>query len=148
MGRKKRRRVSARTEGIRLGLIVASATWAWVALVDATLGHPYRTFLALGGVIPFTIAHYLLNITLGIVLAQWVRASERVPSLAIALTFGLVMFQVAFAMLTPLLGQLGLGNVAWVSIFGGSMIGTALSLALLNQRHPLVRQLHRAEAER
>ena len=141
-------RITARAEALRLGLIMATATWVWVALVDAIFGNPFHTFEALGGILVFTIVHYALNILLGTVLVAAVRGSDEAPSLSIALTFGLVMFQVAFAMITPLLAEFGLGNKAWVAVFGGSLVGTAIALAVLSRNHPLGEHLHRAEAER
>jgi hypothetical protein len=141
-------RITQRAESVRLGLIIATATWVWVALIDLIFGDAFRTFEALGGIIQFTVVHYALNLLLGTVLVAAVRGSDRAPSLSIALTFGLVMFQVAFAMITPLLAEFGLGNMAWVAIFGGSLVGTAIALAVLSRNHPLGEHLHRAEAER
>jgi len=139
--------ITARAESLRLGVIIATATWVWVAIADAILGHPFRTFETLGGVVGFTIVHYALNILFATVLVAAVRGSEEAPSLTIALTFGLIMFQVAFAMITPLLAEFGLGNAAWIAIFGGSLFGTAIALAILSRNHPLREHLHRAEAE-
>ena len=48
-------------EGVRLGFIVASTTWVWLALVDAASGRPFQTFATLGGIVLFTVVHYLLN---------------------------------------------------------------------------------------
>ena len=141
-------RITARAEALRLGLIIATATWVWVALVDAIFGNPFRTFNVLGGIGVFTLVHYALNILLGTVLVAAVRGAEEAPSLSIALTFGLVMFEVAFAMITPLLAESGLGDLAWVAVFGGSLVGTAIALKVLSKNHPLGEQLLRAEAER
>ena len=56
------RHPSALREGATLGLVVATATWIWVAAVDAAAGDPFHTFEVLGGVLAFTVAHYLLNV--------------------------------------------------------------------------------------
>src|SRR5437762_11190431 len=37
-------------EGARLGLVVATSIWVWLAVVDAVVGEPFRTFTWLGGV--------------------------------------------------------------------------------------------------
>ena len=136
-----------RREGARLGIIVATATWLWLVLIDAWLGRPLQTFDALGGVAVFTAVHYLLNIVYGIVLLSAVHGAERAPSLMLALVFGSLLFEVAMAMLTVILANLGLGSAAWVGVFGGSLLATALAGLLLARSHPLVEYLHRAEAE-
>jgi hypothetical protein len=137
-----------RKEGIRLGLIVGTATWLWVAVVDVVAtGRPFHTFTALGGVLVVTVGHYLLNVTYGLVLLSFLHGAERTPSLIIGALFGILLFEVAFAMLTIILAQLALGSTAWLAIFGGSLIGTAVAIALLAQTHPLIAYLRCAEEE-
>jgi hypothetical protein len=138
---------STRREGIRLGLIVGTVTWLWVALIDATTGRPWHTFSMLGGLVAFTIVHYLLNVTYGVVLLSAVHGAERTPSLIIAAVFGLLTFEGAFAMVTNILVESAVGSVAWVGIVGGSLIGTAVATTLLSRTHPLVHYLRRAEEE-
>jgi hypothetical protein len=134
-------------EGLRLGIIVATTTWLWVLLVDVVMRQPLHTFDALGGVAVFTAMHYLLNIVYGMVLLSAVHGSERTPSLILAVVFGVLIFEVAMAMLTIILAQFWLGDVAWPGVFGGSVIATALAVFLLARTHPLGAYLHRAEAE-
>ena len=136
-----------RREGVRLGVIVASATWLWLVAVDAAMRRPFHTFDALGGAAFFTAMHYLLNIVYGIVLLSAVHAAERSPSLILAALFGVLLFEVAMAMLTVVLADQVLGAAAWIGVFGGSLIATALALVLLKRGHPLGTYLHRAEAE-
>ena len=135
-------------EGAWLGVLVASCIWIWIALIDVLVGHPFQTFELLGGVAIGTLAHYALNILYGIVLVSAVRGTERAPSLMIAVIFGLVFMEIAFAMLTVMLGHAGLGALAWIRIFGGSLLGLAIALALLSRRYPLAARLHEAEEER
>ena len=132
-------------EGTTLGIIVATAIWVWLVVVDAAAGQPFRTFAALGGVTVFTVVHYLLNIVYGVVLVSATHGAAREPSVALALVFGLVTFEIALAMLTVLLSHLGLGELAWVRIFGGSLVGVAVALFLLSRRHPLASQLRHAD---
>jgi hypothetical protein len=139
---------NTRREGVRLGLLVATATWLWVALVDAVAGRPFYTFGALGGALVFTGMHYVLNITYGVVLLSAVHGAERAPSLIIALLFGLVTFEGAIAMFTNILAEYSLGDTAWIGIFGGSLLATTLAIVLLSRTHPLVAHLRRAEEER
>jgi hypothetical protein len=136
-----------RREGIRLGLIVGTITWLWVAVVDLTAGRPFHTFTVLGGLLAFTATHYLLNVTYGVVLLSAIHAAERAPSLIIAVLFGVVTLEGAFAMFTNILAQTTLGHAAWVGIVGGSLIGTGVALALLTRTHPLGAHLRRAEEE-
>ncbi len=139
---------SAVREGTRLGGLVASCIWLWIAAIDVMAGAPFQTFDLLGGVVIGTAIHYVLNIVYGIVLVIAVRGSRHAPSLIIAVIFGLVMMEVAFAMLSVMLGQAGLGHLAWIRIFGGSLLGLAIALMLLSRRYPLAARLHEAEEER
>jgi hypothetical protein len=134
-------------EGARLGLLVATAIWIWLALIDALVGQPWHTFTVLGGIAGFTTLHYGLNIVGGIAVMAVIHASEREPSLIIAVTFGGVIAEGAAAMATVLLSHLGLGELAWVRIFGGSLVGTSLAIVLLARGHPLAATLRRAERE-
>jgi hypothetical protein len=136
-----------RREGVRLGIIIATTTWLWVALVDVVMRQPFHTFDALGGVAVFTAIHYLLNIVYGMVLLSAVHGAERTPALILALVFGVLLLEVAMAMLTILLAQTRLGAAAWLGVFGGSLIATALALLLLARTHPLGAYLHSAETE-
>ena len=45
-------------EGTRLGLVVATTIWVWLAGIDAVVGQPFRTFAVLGGIAQFTALHY------------------------------------------------------------------------------------------
>ena len=134
-------------EGTALGIVVATGIWVWVAVVDALVGQPFQTFTALGGIAVFTVVHYLLNIVYGMVIVSAVHGAAREPSLALALVFGLVMLEIALAMLTVLLSHLGLGEVAWVRIFGGSLVGVAIALFGLSRRHPLAARVRDADRD-
>jgi hypothetical protein len=132
-------------EGTTLGIIVATAIWVWLVVVDAVAGQPFQTFAALGGITVFTVVHYLLNIVYGVVVVSAVHGAAREPSVALALVFGLVTFEIALAMVTVLLSHLGLGELAWVRIFGGSLVGVTVALFVLSRRHPLASQLRHAD---
>lgn len=134
-------------EGAKLGLVVATSIWVWVALIDAAVGEPFRTFMVLGGVALFTVMHYLLNLAYGVLLVAAIHGAGREPSLVIAVAFGFPIVEFVFALVTVLLSHLGLGELAWVRIFGGSLIGTAIAIVILARRHPLAAELRRAEEE-
>jgi hypothetical protein len=102
----------------------------------------------MGGLVVFTIVHYLLNVTYGVVLLSAVHGAERTPSLIIAAMFGMLTLEGAFAMFTNILVESSVGSVAWAGIVGGSLIGTAVAITLLSRTHPLLRYLRRAEEER
>ena len=138
---------NTRDEGVRLGLIVGTTTWLWVALVDAVAGTPWRTFTVLGGLFVFTVIHYLLNIVYGTVLLATVHGAERTPSLIIAAVFCGLTFEGAFVMFASILIQRSLSGIAWLGLVGGNLIGTALVITLLSRTHPLREYLWRAEHE-
>jgi hypothetical protein len=131
-------------EGATLGVLVATTTWLWVAGVDAFAGEPFRTFTLLGGIVIFTMIHYILNLVYGIVIVAVIHGTEREPTLMMAAVFGILMLEFAFALLAVVLSNLGLGELAWVRIFIGSVIGAGTAIAFLARSHPLAAQVRRA----
>src|SRR6266542_5736565 len=132
-------------EGARLGLAVATGIWLWLAVVDAIAGQPFHTFAVLGGVAVFRVVHYLLNVVYGLAIVSAIHGAEREPALVIAVAFGFLIVEFAFAMLTVLLSHLGLGELAWLRILGGNLVGVAIALLVLSRRHPLAAELRKAE---
>ncbi|HYT04148.1 MAG TPA: hypothetical protein VEM13_04635 [Gemmatimonadales bacterium] len=138
---------NALREGARLGLVVATGIWLWIALVDVLARQPFHTFTVLGGVVPFTVLHYVLNAVFGVVIVTAIHGAAREPSLVIALAFGFFIVEFAFAMLTVLLSHTGLGELAWVRILGGNLIGAVIAFVILSRTHPLAAELRAAEDE-
>lgn len=134
-------------EGAALGLVVATATWLWLALVDAVAGEPFLTFAVFGGIIAFTVVHYLLNIAYGAAIMAGVHGAVRAPSLIFGIGFGFLMLEFAFALLSAALWHSPLGALAFLRIFGGSVIGAAVAFAVIMRHHPLATLLHQAEEE-
>ena len=134
-------------EGTRLGLVVATSIWIWLAVVDAAVGQPFRTFNVLGGVALFTTLHYVFNVVYGIAIVSAVHGAAREPSLVIGMAFGFLVIEFAFVMLTVLLSHLGLGELAWARIFGGNLIGAAVAFVMLSRRHRLRDEFREAEEE-
>ena len=132
-------------EGVTLGLVVASSTWAYLAVVDAVVGEPFRTFTVLGGIALFTVVHYVLNLAYGVAMVSGIHGAVREPSLSSAVVFGFLIVEIGFAMATVLLLHLGLGALAWVRILGGSLFGAAITIAILAWRHPLAAVLRAAD---
>ena len=123
-------------EGARLGFIVATSVWVWVALVDLIVGEPFHTFAVLGGIVVFTLLHYILHIAYGVAIVSGIHGVAREPRLAIAL-----------ALITVLLSQMGLGSLAWLRIFGGNVVGVAVAFRLLSRGHRLREVLRKAERQ-
>jgi hypothetical protein len=134
-------------EGARLGLIVATSVWAWVALVDLVVGQPFHTFAVLGGIVVFTILHYVLHVVYGVAVVSGIHGVVREPRLALAVAFGFVIIEIALALITVLLSQMGLGALAWVRIFGGNVIGVFVAYRVLSRGHALRAVLRRAEQQ-
>jgi hypothetical protein len=133
-------------EGATLGFVVATATWVWVALVDAIAGEPFRTFTVLGGIASFTVVHYLLNAAYALAIVSLIHGAVRQPSLLFAVGFGFLMMEFAFAMATVMLSHV-LGELAWARILGGSLVGAVIAIVILSRSHPLAEQLRQAEEE-
>ena len=134
-------------EGARLGLVVATSIWVWLAAVDAVAGQPFRTFTVLGGIALFTTMHYVLNLAYGVIIVSAIHGAQREPSLVMAVAFGFPIVEFWFALVTVLVSHLGLGELAWVRIFSGSLLGMAITIVILARRHPLVAELRQAEEE-
>ena len=138
---------NTRREGIHLGLVVATSIWIWLAVVDALAGEPFRTFHVLGGMVPFTVMHYVLNVGYGMAMVASIHSAMRQPSLIGGLAMGWIIIEFAFVMGTVVLANVGLGGLAWLRIFGGSIIAAAVALAVLLRRHPLAAVLRQSGME-
>jgi hypothetical protein len=134
-------------EGARLGVMVAIVTWLWLALIDAVSGDAFSTATALGGVVGFTLVHVALNVAYATALVSLIHGATRHPSLILVALTGFAMVEIGFIMTTAALSYF-LGGIAWLSIFGGSLIGAAIAFLLLVQAHPLKDLLRQAETER
>ena len=134
-------------EGLTLGFMVATSIWLWLVIVDAIAGQPFRTFHVLGGIVLFTVLHYLLCLAYGVAAVAVVHRAAREPSLIMAAAFGFFVISFAFAMLSALLSQVGLGQLAWVRILGGNVVGGMLTFILLSRTHPVLETFKAAEQE-
>ena len=134
-------------EGARLGLLVATSIWIWLAILDALVGQPFRTFTVLGGVVTFTTLHYLLNVAYGVALVSIIHASAREPQLLIGALVVFFAIEFELVLLTVLLSHVGLGELAWVRILGGNLIGVAVAWSILLRSHPLRKELREADVE-
>jgi len=138
---------SSLREGLILGALVATGIWVWIALVDAIVGEPFRTFAVLGGVARFTTLHYVLCLTYGVVAVSVVHAAQREASLLVGAAFAFFLLEFGFVMASAILSQTGLGGLAWARILGGNVVGAILTLLILWRRHPLAREFRDGAAE-
>jgi hypothetical protein len=138
---------SSLREGTVLGLVVATCIWVWLAAVDAIAGEPFLTFTVLGGIAGFTVIHYLLNVAYGVAIISIVHTAGRTPSAIFGVGFGFLMLEFAFAFVTAAFSSGRLGELAWVRLFGGSVVGAMIAVFMVTRRHSLLALLHRAEEE-
>jgi hypothetical protein len=137
---------AASGSGIVLGAQMAAISWIWLALMDAALGHPFRTFAFFGGIVAFTVGHFLLNAVFGVAVMSFVRGATRAPSLVIGLIFVFIIFEVAFGMLMIMISE-HTGGATALMLAAGNAISCAAALVMLERRYHLRDTLHRAEAE-
>ena len=135
---------AAASEGVALGLLVATVIWVWIALVDGFVGEPFRTFDVLGGVVTFTALHYALNVAYGIVMVAAVHGAAREPRVLVGVALVSFIIEFAFVMFTIFLSNAGLGELAWLRVLGGNVAGAVTAFLFLARRHPLREEL-RAE---
>ena len=76
-----------------------------------------------------------------------VHTAGRTPSAIFAVGFGFLMLEFAFALVTAAVSSGRLGELAWVRVFGGSVIGAVIAIFIVTRRHPLLALLHQAEEE-
>ena len=134
-------------EGLLLGIIVATAIWIWIAVVDAVVGEPLRTFTVLGGVARFTVVHSVLCLVYGVVVVAVVHAAEREASLIVGAALAFFLMEFAFVGVSAILSRAGLGQLAWIRILGGNLVGAALTMVILWRRHPLKQEFLDGMAE-
>jgi len=138
---------SSLREGVILGAVVGTGIWAWIAIVDAVAGEPFRTFDVLGGVGRFTALHFVFCLTYGVVAVSVIHAAAREASLMVGAAFAFFLLEFAFVMLTAILSQGSLGGLAWARILGGNAVGATLTLLILRRRHPLAQEFRDGTAE-
>jgi hypothetical protein len=149
------------TDGVRTGLVGATAIWLWLLAVDVIAGEPLHTSGVLGrdlvgiflpslhtslagGVVAFTLAHYALWMLLGTLIVRAIAADVRSPGILIMAVFIFTLLQLAFVGITEIFNETQLRRHAWPALFGGNVIGLLVAGAYLARRHPALRaQLRR-----
>jgi hypothetical protein len=155
--------VSARSahEGLRIGLVGATAIWLWLLVVDVIAGAPLHTSGVLGrellgiiwpslhtsllaGVLAFTLVHYALWALVGTLVVRAIAADARSPGVLMLAVVILILLQLAFVGITQIFSETLLRHYAWPALFGGDVIGLLIAGAYLLRRHPeLPAQLRR-----
>jgi hypothetical protein len=137
---------STMREGISLGLIIGGATWLWLVAFDAIAGTPFETFHLLNGAVGFTIIHFTLCLAYGLTIMSAVHASMKEPTIMFAIIFCTILFQGAFVMLTAILENVGIGELAWGKFLAGNIMAAILTYLLVNRNHSIPALYHAAEA--
>ena len=132
-------------EGIRLGLIVGAATWLWLAGFDLLRGEPFQTFHFLGGLATFSLIHFALCLAYGFTIISAVHASMKEPTVMFAIIFCAILFQAAVVMVTAMLANIGIGELAWGKFFAGNAVAAGLTMVLISRNHSLRDLYHAAE---
>ena len=133
-------------EGVGLGLIVGAATWLWVAAFDVLSGQPFETLQLLSGVVSFTIIHFVLCLGYGLTIMSAIHSCMKEPTVMFAIIFCTILFQGAFVMLTAILANVGVGDLAWGKFLVGNLMAAVLTYVLVNRNHSLRDLYHIAEA--
>jgi len=134
-------------EGLILGALVATGIWVWIALVDAIVGEPFRTFAVLGGVARFTTLHYVLCLTYGVVAVSVVHAAQREASLIVGAAFAFFLLEFGFVMASAILSQTGLGGSPGPGSWEATSSEPFSPLLILWRRHPTGPGVPRCAAE-
>lgn len=148
-----RRALRRPDEGIRTGVVGATAIWLWLVAVDLIAGSPLYTPRVLGrgllgiilpgasaplwaDVLAFTILHYGLWVLLGTLVVRAVRADVRTPGTLVGAIVIIILLQLGLVGITAMLAQVGLHRMAWPAIFGGNLVGWLATSLYLLRRHP------------
>jgi len=133
-------------EGIRLGLTVGAATWLWLAGFDFVRGEPFQTFHFLGGLAAFSLVHFALCLAYGFTIISAVHASMKEPTIMFGIIFSAILFQAAAVIVTAMLANIGIGQLAWGKFFVGNAIAACLTFVLISRNHSLKNLFEAAEA--
>jgi hypothetical protein len=140
------KRHSTTREGFRLGLIIGVTTWLWLAGFDYVRGEPFQTIHFLGGFVKFTLVHFALCLAYGLIIISALHASLKEPTIMFGIIFSAILFEAAFVIVTAMLSNIGLGELAWGKFFAGNLIATAMTLFLISRNHSLRDMFDAAEA--
>lgn len=139
------RKHSTAREGTRLGLIIGAATWLWLAGIDYARGEPFHTIDFLGGFTRFTLIHFALCLAYGFIIISAIHASMKEPTVMFAIIFCAILFQAGFVIITAMISNIGIGELAWGQFFAGNLVAAALTYYLVSRDHSLRAMFDAAE---
>ncbi|HKY96435.1 MAG TPA: hypothetical protein VJL35_01150 [Gemmatimonadaceae bacterium] len=139
-------RHSTMREGISLGLIVGAATWLWLAGFDFVRGEPFHTFNFLGGIATFSLVHFVLCLAYGFTIISALHASMKEPTIMFGIIFSAILFQAAVVIVTAMLANIGIGQLAWGKFFVGNAVAACLTFVWISRNHSLKNMFEAAEA--
>lgn len=140
-------------EGVVSGLIGAAAVAFWFLLFDIARGQPLFTpallgaavfhgvntpiglEVSLGLVVGYTILHVLAFVAFGIIAASVIAASEREPSLVIAVVILFAAFETFFLGVISVMGRSLLDALGWWEILVANFLAAAAMLWYFLLRH-------------
>jgi hypothetical protein len=133
---------ASRNDGLRAGLVGATAVWAWLLVDDLISRAPLSAARVLGrgllgvdrfgveapawlAVVAFTLAHCALWLGVGALAMRVARRAARTPSVVLAAMIALVLVQFLLVGIAAILAQGRLGALAWRDVAVGNAIGWA-----------------------
>ena len=147
-------------EGVIAGCIGATVVAVWFLIFDLARGKPFLTPALLGAVVfygarsptgleisagpilGYTILHGLAFIVFGLIVASLVAASEREPTLLIAVAILFASFEVFVLAVAGALGQSVFGAlVSWSVLVGNFLAAVAMLGYFLSRHRALPRRL-------
>lgn len=147
------RQPSVLREGTVAGVIGAAVVAIWFLIFDFARGTPFLTPTLLGdivfhgvyapaqhgvdigAVIGYTIVHGLVFIAFGVIAAAVIDASEREPTLVIAVAILFACFETFFLGAVGALGQSVSGILVWWAILVGNLLAAIAMLWYFLLRH-------------
>jgi len=133
-------------EGVIAGLLGAATVAVWFLLFDFARGRPLLTpallgaavfqgvrdpagvSIALGPILGYTLLHGLAFVAFGVVAAALIAASEREPTLFIAVVILFACFETFFIGALGALGRSMVGALVWWAILIGNMLAAITML--------------------
>jgi hypothetical protein len=140
-------------EGVVAGCIGAAVVAVWFLIFDLARGKPLLTPALLGAavfygvdsptgleisagpILGYTVLHVLAFIAFGVVAASLIAASEREPTLLIAVAILFACFEVFFLAVGGALGKSIIGALVWWSVLIGNFLAAVAMLWYFLLRH-------------
>lgn len=144
---------SVMREGVRAGVLGASAIVLWFLLLDVTQGEPLSTPTLLGLhllravgiasqgtstpaiVMSYTVVHYGTFILVGIVAATILRSAERTPAMLIGISLLFVSFEVLVIGVSQIVDSGTAVALPHLHVIGANLVAAVVMAAVLWRTH-------------